>query len=606
MEGQRAEKTQGGRRKGPIIAAAVVAILLVAYLGLCAWVGSTGTILPNVSIAGVDVSGLTAEEAQAKLEQAVAEHGEEIAVTLHYQSWSGALMGSQLQVDWGFAAKTAQGFGRDNFLTQGAQYLIYKASGRAHSGLPRGGLDSQPALVSLLDRADEEIGGNVTQAAYQISGDKLEMTKGVTGVAMDREQTWPQVMDAFDQAFDRKFAQNEAGVVSVDVDLAATETPPQEPAFNAVHQELYTEAKSAEMSADTHQITDHVVGVDFDVEALKTAYEQAAEGETFTIPLTLTQPKETKASLSAKLFKDLLGQGTTNVGGSSNRKTNVKLSAAACNGVILLPGEVFSYNNTTGSRSADKGYLSAPIYQAGQSVDDIGGGICQTSSTLYYAVLHTSLEIVERHDHQFNTGYVDPGMDATVFYGSLDFRFKNNTNYPVKIVTESYDQGGKRKLTVKIYGTNENGVHAVPESTVYDKVTPTTKYQADDTVPRGTLVLDKKQYAYTGMSAKTYRYIYAKDGTLLEKQNMGVSKYQMRPHLYHYNPLDGDPASWPNGAPPKPVVEPPVKPPVEPVAPTEPVTPTEPATPVEPAEPETPAMPDAGQGETGGETSQTA
>jgi len=602
MEGQRVEKTQGGRRKGPIIAALVVAVVLCAYLGLCAWVGSSDKILPNVTVAGVDVSGLTAEEAQEAVNQAVSGKGDEAVVTLTYGSWSGTLKSAEFRTLEDGAGQAAHRVGRDNFLTQGFQYLRHAFGAAKEVALDRTvDATAQPALNALLDQADQAVGGGVVEASYQMEGDKLVMTRGKTGMAIDRDRTLFIVADAMEEAIQQAIAQGSAEVrVDLKEQNTAVETPPQEPDFDAIHQELYTEAKSAEMSAETHQITDHVVGVDFDVEALKTAYEQAAEGETFTIPLTLTQPKETKASLSAKLFKDLLGQGTTNVGGSSNRKTNVKLSAAACNGVILLPGEVFSYNNTTGSRSADKGYLSAPIYQAGQSVDDIGGGICQTSSTIYYAVLHTSLEIVERHDHQFNTGYVDPGMDATVFYGSLDFRFKNNTNYPVKIVTESYDQGGKRKLTVKIYGTNENGVRAVPESTVYDKVTPTTKYQADNTVPRGTLVLDKKQYAYTGMSAKTYRYIYAKDGTLLEKQNMGVSKYQMRPHLYHYNPLDGDPSSWPNGVPPKPVVEQPVTPPVEPVTPTEPVTP------VEPAEPETPVTPDAGQGETGGETSQTA
>ena len=317
------------------------------------------------------------------------------------------------------------------------------------------------------------------------------------------------------------------------------------------------------MDPDTFQITDHVVGVDFDVDALKAAYEGAAEGETFSIPVTLTQPKETKASLEEKLFQDLLGEGTTRVTGSANRKFNVKLSAEACNNVILLPGQEFSYNNTTGSRTPEKGYKNAPTYQAGKSVDDIGGGICQTSSTIYYAVLHTPLEVVERHDHQFNTGYVDLGMDATVYFGSLDFRFKNNTEYPVKIVTSSYDSNGSRYLNVKIYGTNPDGIYAIPKSSVFDKVAPTTKYEPDPSVPKGTLVLDKEQYAYTGWSAHTYRYIYDKDGNLLEKQDMGSSKYSMRPNLYHYNPADGDPSTWPDGKPPQPGTDPGTEVPVD-------------------------------------------
>ena len=113
-------------------------------------------------------------------------------------------------------------------------------------------------------------------------------------------------------------------------------------------------------------------------------------------------------------------------------------------------GDVFSYNGVVGQRTAARGYQAAPAYVQGETVDEIGGGICQTSSTIYYAVLHTTLEIVERHAHMYSVGYVPDGMDATVYFGLSDFRFKNNTDYPVKIVTESYDKNGLRYLTVKL------------------------------------------------------------------------------------------------------------------------------------------------------------
>lgn len=188
-------------------------------------------------------------------------------------------------------------------------------------------------------------------------------------------------------------------------------------------------------------------------------------------------------------------------------------------------------------------------------MDEVGGGICQTSSTIYYAVLHTNLKIVERRAHRFNTGYVPEGMDATVYYGQTDFRFENSTDYPIKIVTSSYDQGGKRKLNVKIYGTNVDGVRAEPKSTVYETVTPTTQYKADESIPRGTTKVDSKQNPYTGKSAQTYRYVYDRDGNLLEKQDMGKSVYKMRPKTILYNPADGDPAPGPR-RPPVPEVPP--------------------------------------------------
>ena len=118
-------------------------------------------------------------------------------------------------------------------------------------------------------------------------------------------------------------------------------------------------------------------------------------------------------------------------------------------------------------------------------------------------------------------GYVPDGMDATVYFGLSDFRFKNNTDYPVKIVTESYDKNGLRYLTVKLYGTNVDGRYAVPERTQFDFVSPTTQYRADESIPQGTTKVDAKQNAYTGRSARAWRVIYEKDGTLVEKQDAG-------------------------------------------------------------------------------------
>lgn len=606
MQGRRvnkkpAEKKPGGSKKGPIIAVSVVGVVLAAYLGLCAWVGASDKIMPNVYVLGVDVSGMTEQEAQAAVDRNLDAYGDQVEATLCYGGWRGSITAAQMKEQWADVAEPAGHIGRGNFFTQGARYLSHLMGRTNMVQIPRS--PENPALEQLLDQVESEVGGNVTDASYTVDGDQLIMTKGRTGVAVDRGEARKAALNAMDEALSLKFQEEKEGIAEVTRDLTPGETPPREPDFDAIHQELYTEAKSAQMDPETHKITDHVVGVDLDVNVLKAAYESAGEGETFSVPLTITQPQNTKASLESKLFRDLLGEGTTKVGGSANRKTNVKLSAAACNGVILLPGEEFSYNNTTGSRTADKGYLPAPIYVGDKSQDDVGGGICQTSSTIYYAVLHTTLEVTERHDHKFNTGYVTQGMDATVFYGSLDFRFKNNTEYPVKLVTSSYDKNGARYLNVKIYGTNADGRYAVPKSDIYDKVAPSTVYKAREDVPRGTLVLDREQYAYTGYSAHTYRYIYEKDGTLVEKQDMGTSKYATRPHIYYYNPLDGDPATWPNGQPPKPATDPstvpdPVTPAPDPETGTDPVTPApdpgvesgDPADPV-PVDPSDPAVP---------------
>ena len=557
MSGQRIEKTPKGEhkkgRKGAVLAGVAAAVVLCGYLGLCAWAGGRDAILPHVSISGLDVSGMTQDQAADALKNALAEEsGDPITLNISCEGWSGQLSAADLAVDQEATVQAAMQAGEGPFLLRGGQYLAHLLG--AGSQVELALQDQQPALTALLEDMERQV-GDVTMAHWQVSGQTLELTKGVTGLAADEEQVVQLLHQALDQGFAQKFGQGEQNV-TVDVDLPVTQTPPQEPDFDAVHQDVYTEPKDAALDGTTHEIVSESVGLDFDPAQLKAAYDQAGEGETVSIPLTVTQPKETKASLSAKLFRDLLGKGTTKVGGSAARKNNVALSAKACNGVILLPGEVFSYNGTTGSRSADKGYQAAPVYVGGASTDEVGGGICQTSSTIYYAVLHTTLEVVERRSHMYNTGYVPAGMDATVYYGSTDFRFKNNTNYPVKIVTESYDQGGSRYLTVKLYGTNETGTYAVPKSTTYDQVTPTTQYKADSSIPRGTTQVDRKQNPYTGVKAKTVRYVYNKDGSLKEEQIMGASTYKMRPKTIYYNPADGDPTTWVNGVPPQPSTTP--------------------------------------------------
>ena len=170
------------------------------------------------------------------------------------------------------------------------------------------------------------------------------------------------------------------------------------------------------------------------LEAAKAALDASDEGGTVGVPLTLTEPSITTAKLEDNLFKDVLGTGTTSCAGPSNRWFNIDLAADRVNDTILLPGETFSYNDTAGPYTLASGYKAAGTYQNGQSVDATAGGICQLSSTLYWVTLKANLETVERHKHQFNGGYMPViGTDATVWSNQLDFRFKNNTEYPIKI-----------------------------------------------------------------------------------------------------------------------------------------------------------------------------
>ena len=144
----------------------------------------------------------------------------------------------------------------------------------------------------------------------------------------------------------------------------------------------------------------------------------------------------------------LISAYTTQTTKNNNRNTNIQLSAQAINGKTVLPGEIFSFNGATGERTAARGYKEAPAISGGQSKDEVGGGVCQTSSTLFNAVARADLEIIERNPHAWPSSYIEKGFDATVNWPGLDFKFRNNTEWPVFIVA-GYSN---RKITVNIYG----------------------------------------------------------------------------------------------------------------------------------------------------------
>lgn len=174
-----------------------------------------------------------------------------------------------------------------------------------------------------------------------------------------------------------------------------------------------------------------------------------------TIPAKTYEPQNTTEKMTELLYKDKLGTYSTNFGSSSaSRANNVRLATNRINGTELMPGEEFSYDKTILSRTSANGYMPAGVYVGNKSDVGMGGGICQPSSTLYAAALYANLEIVERHNHSLPVSYLPSGMDATIAEGYLDLRIKNNTNYPIKIVSSA--EGGV--CTFSIYGYNEKNI----------------------------------------------------------------------------------------------------------------------------------------------------
>ncbi len=221
-------------------------------------------------------------------------------------------------------------------------------------------------------------------------------------------------------------------------------------------------------------------------------------------------------------FGDLIAQYETWYNEQNvNRSTNIKLAVEKINGTVILPGEIFSYNNVVGSRTELAGFKTAPMYQEGRIVDGIGGGICQVSSTLYNVAVYANLEIIERKNHQFLPAYIQAGRDATVTDGYVDFKFKNTRMYPIKLIC-SAENG---RLIVKLYGKKENTEYNIEiQTTIIQTTQYKTIYEKDNNLNKGEQEI--VQNGKNGYISNTYKIIKSNEN-ILSKVLISTDKYNV-------------------------------------------------------------------------------
>lgn len=534
-----ATQKQGGARlkksgKVPlIIVCAMLVMLAGAYLGLCAWAAHQTTFYPNWAINGVEVSGLTVQEAQQRLEQELPERVVPIYEDTGTQPYTEAdtaltplatitleeLGFSPEAVNDGNCAVAFSDWAQEcmdqqqgqNFLEQGYRYLQSLGSGGgAWYGFLLSGSTFDAAVESLSAQLDEA----PVDAAYTLDEDSLSITKAKDGRSVDQTQLRQALENAGSVPCDPDHSQG--------VYVPFSTVPAETFTVQEIHDATASGMKNATYDAATDTIVPEQAGAEFDVDAAEAALDAAAPGETVSVPAQVQLPTVTAEDLKELLFRDVLGEATTKVGGTSARKSNVRLSASSINSYVMNPGDVFSYNEVVGQRTAARGYQPAPAYVQGETVDEIGGGICQTSSTLYLACLRSNLEITARYAHRYVPSYITAGMDATVSWGGPDYKFTNNTDYPIKIVA-SYEGS---YLTVKILGTNVDGIsvkmtNEFVSSTPYEVI-----YEDDPTLTPGTEKV--KTTPYTGYKYRTYRNVYDANGKLISSTYEATSDYKSR------------------------------------------------------------------------------
>lgn len=560
------KRLSGGAGKKPLIIIGIlVAVLAAAYLGLCAYAASLDVFFPNTTINGVDVAGMTVQQAGEELGSTLPQRTMAFYLPLTDKSGDGvtAPEGETLYDPEPAATVSCESLG----ITQDVDYTAYAQSvydrSQGQSGFFQGGwsflahlFHSQGAkgvylepdgtvFRQKLSELAQTFSRPAQDASYEVGQDSLTVTRDLDGLAVTEANLEQPIRDALSSEAD--------GGVYVDAAIL----PAQALTAQGIHDAVAGSMKNAGYDAATDSITPEQAGAGFDVAEAQALLDAASPGETVEIPADIQQPHVTAAELKEVLFRDVLGQCRTHVSGTSARINNVKLSAAACNGVVLNTGDVFSYNATTGQRTPAKGYQAAPAYVGGETVDEVGGGVCQTSSTIYYACLRANLEITERYAHRYVPAYIDWGMDATVSWGGPDYKFTNNTDYPIKIVA-TYSGG---YLTVKILGTNVDGTYAKMTNEVLSKTNWETVYKDDETLPAGTEKVTTTPY--TGYKVKSYRNVYSADGKLISSTYEATSDYKVRNKVISRGPALPEQPETPVTGPAETPVEPPIQTPEE-------------------------------------------
>lgn len=274
--------------------------------------------------------------------------------------------------------------------------------------------------------------------------------------------------------------------------------------------------ESYDKDTDKFVFSGEEAGFAIDQEKLAADIQAAMDSRDFDAVIqaegSAVQPELTQAAAKEK-YKTI-STFTTTTTSNKKRNTNVRLAAEALNGTVVLPGHEFSFNKTVGQRTEEKGYQSAAAYSGGEVVQEIGGGVCQVSSTLYNAVVRAGLEISYRRSHTFEPSYVTPGQDATISWDQPDFRFINNSKAAIGIRSSYSNQ----KMTVSVYGIPllEEGMKIEMESTQVETLDPPApQYEEDQTLQPGE---EKVKSAGTnGSRWETYKVI-TKDGKEVSRE----------------------------------------------------------------------------------------
>ncbi len=473
-------------------------------------------ILDNVIVGGINIGGMTKEEAANAISLSVEPviTGQNLVIRLDNDTLelSPEMTGIKLDVD--DLVEAAYNYGRTGTKleqqtareqAQSKSYTIAllpylrlnlsKIRSTVESFCENYSVEMVNPVVSLNGyRPSYEVGGDNTSAVHQT----LTVTMGSPESILDPDDLYYAILDAY-------------SLMQMDTNYAVPVlVEPKKPSAQEIFDMYCISPVDATIDSKTFDVTPEVYGYGFNVQLLQRQIDRAAYGQTIQISLDFLLPDITAEDLAGGLFQDLLVSFTaTGSSSNANRNKNLATSCAAINGLVLKVGESFDLNEVLGPRTTDRGYFSAPTY-TGSTSNIVGGGINQTASALYYCALRAGLQIDEHSFHRYAMSYTPMGTDAAM--SNLEnLVFTNTTSAPIRILAEA--SGGNVKIT--FLGTEDKEYLLDVESITVSQSQPVIIYQS---------MQKDNVYGY-------------KDGNVIQT---GLTGYTVEVYLCKYDPLTGE------------------------------------------------------------------
>ena len=543
---------QGSGKKGLIIA---LAIAVLVVLGVCSYgfvLKNQDAIYPNVYVAGVNVGGLKRDAAISAVSEAVEKSyaSDTLNVVLPDRTLSLTPEVTQVALNPEQAIDEAMRCGRSggpisaviNYLRAGkSEYTVDLDSSL--------NLDTE-YIRTLIDQTARECASDKIDPIVKVDEDAgtITITAGSPAISLDADKLYDAVI--------ARFASGDFSDLDFDYDTVACESVDLQQYYDKYCKEM----TDAYYDEEKKELVPEVNGYGFDLPYYTQKLAMAKAGDVITIQMEDLVPEVTLEELKKTYFADTLASYDSPHTANAARTKNLELACKAINGTVLNPGDEFSFNKIVGERTKEKGYQAAIVYtDGGKSEAQEGGGICQVASTIYTCTLLADLEVTERSPHMYLVTYVEPGMDATIYWPSLDFKFKNSTDMPLRI--DASVSGGY--VHIKLVGTKQEhdydhiklrGVYA--SSTAWKTVAEVDGKKVEITIAKGAgvdangnaidLAVDANgnkyvlgsiiEGEYTGYTINAYRDFIAADGSTIRSELLHTDQFKHRDRCYSVTP----------------------------------------------------------------------